>query len=138
MSGRVFIVAAKRTAFGAFGGKLKGKTATELAVHATCAALAAGKVPPEAVGSVIVGNVQQTSSDAAYLARHVALKAGMAESTPALNVNRLCGSGFQAVVNAAHEIILGECQVAVAAGTESMSQAPMSAYGHQVRPTIIR
>jgi len=130
---RLFIVAAKRTAFGAFGGKLKGLTATELAVHSTRAALAAGNVPPEVVDSVTVGNVQQTSEDAAYLARHVALKTGMRESTPALNVNRLCGSGFQAVVTAAHEILLGECEVAVAAGTESMSQAPMSAYGHEVR-----
>lgn len=234
MSSRLFIVAAKRTAFGSFGGKLMGMTATELSVHATKAALAAGNVPALAIGSVTIGNVQQanraipprattttrharptkglppagvrgvhdlptlslpcaihpqTSGDAAYLARHVALKCGMAESTPALNVNRLCGSGFQAVVTAAHEILLGEVevrraparrshrttaqtppadqhhrrsadrsdhaapqlrhaahsghtdsqpslsrpQVAVAGGTESMSQAPMSAYGHTVR-----
>jgi len=126
-------VGAKRTAFGAFGGKLKGMTATELAVHSTRAALAAGHVDPQIVGSVIVGNVQQTSGDAAYMARHVALKSGMAESTPALGVNRLCGSGFQAVVSAAHEILLGESEVCVAAGTESMSQAPMAAYGHEVR-----
>jgi acetyl-CoA acyltransferase 2 len=130
---RVFIVAAKRTPFGAFGGALKGLSATDLAVKATAAALEAGKVKPESVGSVCVGNVQQTSPDAAYLARHVALKTGMAIETPALNINRLCGSGFQSVVNIAQEIKLGEAKVGVAAGTESMSQAPMAVYGHNVR-----
>jgi len=90
-------------------------------------------VPPSAVDSVCVGNVQQTSPDAAYLARHVALKCGMATETPALNINRLCGSGFQSVVNIAHEIRMGEAKVGVAAGTESMSQAPMAVYGQNVR-----
>ena len=85
---RVFIVAAKRTPFGAFGGALKGLSATDLAVKATAAALAAGNVKPESVGSVCVGNVQQTSPDAAYLARHVALKTGMPIETPALIINR--------------------------------------------------
>ena len=130
---RVFIVAAKRTPFGAFGGALKGLSATDLAVKATAAALEAGKVKPGSVDSVCVGNVQQTSPDAAYLARHVALKTGMAIETPALNINRLCGSGFQSVVNIAQEIKLGEAKVGVAAGTESMSQAPMAVYGQDVR-----
>jgi len=111
----------------------KGLTATDLAVKATTAALSAAKVNPAAVDSVCVGNVQQTSPDAAYLARHVALKCDMATETPALNINRLCGSGFQAVVNIAHEIMLGEAQIGVAAGTESMSQAPMAVYGQDVR-----
>ena len=133
MKERLFIVAAKRTPFGAFGGKLKGWSATDLAVRATAAALEAGKVSLAAVDSVCVGNVQQTSPDAAYLARHVALKCGMATDTPALNINRLCGSGFQSVVNIAHEILMGEAKVGVAAGTESMSQAPMAVYGHNVR-----
>ena len=130
---RVFIVAAKRTAFGAFGGTLKGFSATDLAVHATKGALAAGKINPAIVDTCIVGNVQQTSPDAAYLARHVVLKCDMPVPTPALNINRLCGSGFQSCVNVAHEIKLGEAEVGVAAGTESMSQAPMSVYGHEVR-----
>ena len=133
MAARIFIVAGKRTPFGAFGGALKGKSATELCVHATKAALAAGKVNPAIIDTVVVGSVQQTSPDAAYLARHVALKAEMKEPTPALTINRLCGSGFQSCVNVAQEIRLGEAAVGVAAGTESMSQAPMAVYGHEVR-----
>ena len=133
MQQRLFIVGAKRTPFGAFGGKLKGLTATDLAVKATAAALSAAKLNPAAVDSVCIGNVQQTSPDAAYLARHVALKCGMATETPALNINRLCGSGFQSVVNIAHEILVGEAKIGVAGGTESMSQAPMAVYGQDVR-----
>jgi acetyl-CoA acyltransferase 2 len=133
MQQRLFIVGAKRTPFGAFGGKLKGLTATDLAVKATAAALSAAKVNPAAVDSVCIGNVQQTSPDAAYLARHVALKCDMATETPALNINRLCGSGFQSVVNIAHEILVGEAKIGVAGGTESMSQAPMAVYGQDVR-----
>lgn len=97
------------------------------------AALAAGKVRPELIDTVCIGNVQQTSGDAAYLGRHVALRTGMAEHTPALNVNRLCGSGFQSVVSVAQEILLGEARLGLAAGAESMSQAPMSVYGQDVR-----
>jgi len=130
---RVFIVGARRTAFGAFGGALKSMSATDLAVIATRGALASGKISPEIVDTVVVGNVQQTSPDAAYLARHVALKNGMRVPVSALNINRLCGSGFQSCINVAHEIKLGEAAVGVAAGTESMSQAPMSVYGHEVR-----
>lgn len=130
---RVYIVAAKRTAFGAFGGKLTQFSATELAVHATKAVVASGGVSPGIVDTVVVGNVAQTSVDAAYLARHVALKAGMPIETPALTINRLCGSGFQSVVNVAQEIALGEAQIGVAAGTENMSQAPMSIFGQNVR-----
>ena len=130
---RVFIVAGKRTAFGAFGGALKGLSATQLATHATKGALAAGGVSPDIVDTCVVGNVQQTSADAAYLARHVALKTGMPISVSALTINRLCGSGFQSCINVAHEIKLGEAEVGVASGTESMSQAPMSVYGHEIR-----
>ena len=129
----IFVVAGKRTPFGAFGGSLKGMSATDLCVHATKAALAAGKVKPSAIDTVVVGSVQQTSQDAAYMARHVALKSGMNEPTPALNINRLCGSGFQSCVNVAQEIKLGEAAIGVAAGAESMSQAPMAVYGHEVR-----
>jgi len=133
MPPRTYIVAAKRTAFGAFGGKLTKFSATDLAVHATKAALASGNVPPSAVDTVVVGNVSQTSADAAYLARHVALKSDCEIKTPALTINRLCGSGFQSVVNVAQEIALGEAEIGVAAGTESMSQAPMAVYGQNVR-----
>lgn len=130
---RIFIVAGKRTPFGAFGGSLKTHTATDLAVHATKAALTQANIKPEYVDTVVVGSVQQTSPDAAYMARHVALKSEMREPVPALNINRLCGSGFQACVNVAQEIKLGEADIGIAAGTESMSQAPMSVYGHEVR-----
>jgi len=133
MQQRLFIVGAKRTPFGAFGGKLKGLTATDLAVKATAAALSAAKVNPATVDSVCIGNVQQTSPDAAYLARHVALKCDLAIETPALNINRLCGSGFQSVVTIAQEILVGEAKIGVAGGTESMSQAPMAVYGQDVR-----
>eukprot|EP00127_Corallochytrium_limacisporum_P004679 Clim_evm33s172 gene=Clim_evmTU33s172 len=120
----VFVVAAKRTAFGTFGGALGAMSATDLAAHATKATMEAGKIDPSIVDTVIVGNVAQTSADAAYLARHAALKAGVPIDVPALTVNRLCGSGFQAVINGYHEIVLGEASVALVGGTESMSQAP--------------
>lgn len=130
---RIFVVAGKRTAFGAFGGKLKDMTATQLSVVATRAALASGGVAPELVETCVIGNVQQTSPDAGYLARHVALKSDMPVSTPSLTVNRLCGSGFQSLVCVAQEILLGEAEIGVAGGTESMSQAPMAVYGQNVR-----
>src|SRR4051794_18911744 len=94
---QVFIVAAKRTPFGAFGGKLRDFTATELGAFAAKAAL--GTLPSTTpIDSVIFGNVCQTSNDAAYLARHVGLRAGLPIDVPALTVNRLCGSGFQSVI----------------------------------------
>ena len=120
----VVILAARRTPFGTMTGAFKGVSATDLAVHASKAALASSGVPTGDVGHVIVGNVQQTSPDAIYIARHVGLKSGLPIPVPALTVNRLCGSGFQAVVNAAEQILLGECEVVLAAGTENMSQAP--------------
>ena len=133
MASRIFIVAGKRTPFGGFGGSLKTKSATDLCVYATKAALEQAKISPSLVETVVVGSVQQTSPDAAYMARHVALKSGMPEPTSALNINRLCGSGFQSCVNVAQEIKLGEAKIGVAAGAESMSQAPMAVYGHEVR-----
>lgn len=120
----VFIVAAKRTPFGGFGGSLKDLTATDLGVHAAKAALAESKAPLDHIQTVNFGNVQQTSSDAAYLARHIGLRAGLPIPVPALTVNRLCGSGFQAVINSMQEIQLGLAEISLAGGTESMSQAP--------------
>ena len=121
----VVIIAAKRTPFGAFGGAVKDLSATDLAVHAAKAALAHGGVPPEAVGHVVFGNVTQTSPDAIYLARHVGLRAGVPVDVPALTVNRLCGSGFEAVVQGARLLDGGEADVVLVGGTESMSQAPL-------------
>nr|KAF6357805.1 acetyl-CoA acyltransferase 2 [Pipistrellus kuhlii] len=123
----VFIVAAKRTPFGAYGGLLKDFTATDLTEFAARAALAAGKVPPETIDSVIVGNVMQSSVDAAYLARHVGLRVGVPIETPALTLNRLCGSGFQSVMSGCQEICDKAAEVVLCGGTESMSQAPYCA-----------
>ena len=120
----IVIVAAKRTAFGTMLGALKDINATDLAVHAAKAALDQCGVEKREVGHVIVGNVMQTSADAIYVARHVGLKAGLPIETPALTVNRLCGSGFQAIVNGAEQVLLGEAEAVLVAGTENMSQAP--------------
>lgn len=120
----VFIVAAKRTAFGTYGGKLKDVSATVMQEVAAKAAIAEAKVDPKLVGSVVFGNVLQTSSDAIYMARHVGLRCGVPVGVPALTVNRLCGSGFQAIANGAQEIMLGESDIALVGGTESMSMAP--------------
>lgn len=129
----IYVVAAKRTPFGNFGGKLKDVTATDLCVTAAKAALAEANVAPELVDSVQVGNVASTSADGAYLARHVALKAGLPIETPALTVNRLCGSGFQSVVGGVHEILLGEADITLCGGAENMSQSPMAVYGNKAR-----
>jgi acetyl-CoA acyltransferase 2 len=121
-----YIVAAKRTPFGAFGGKLKDFSATTLGVLATNAAL--NQLPKGIpVDSVIFGNVIQSSTDAAYLARHVALYSGLPQSTSAMTINRLCGSGFQSVVSAVHEIKAGDADIVIAGGAENMSQAPFAA-----------
>lgn len=124
----VFIVGAKRTAFGAFGGKFLKYSANELGALAAAAALSHGRVKPEQVDSVVWGNVQQTSLDAPYMARHLALKAGVPITVPALTLNRLCGSGFQSVVSAAQEIRVGDANIVLAGGGENMSQAPFSMF----------
>ncbi len=121
----VVILAAKRTPFGTFGGALKDLSATDLAVHAARAALAQAGAPAEDFGHVVFGNVAQTSPDAIYLARHVGLRAGLPERVPALAVNRLCGSGFEALVQAALLVETDQAEVVLAGGTESMSQAPL-------------
>src|SRR5512137_47007 len=121
----VVLLSARRTPFGAFGGALRDLSATELGVHAAKAALEAAGVAGSDVGHVVFGNVLQTSPDAIYLARHVGLRAGVPAAVPALTVNRLCGSGFEAVIQAAMFIQTGQAEVVLAGGTESMSQAPL-------------
>ena len=123
-TGEVVFLAARHTAFGSFGGSLRTLTATELATLSGQAAIEASGIDPGDIGHVVYGNALQTSADAMYLARHVALQAGAPESTPAVTVNRLCASGFQAVTQAAQEILLGTADAVLAGGTESMSQAP--------------
>lgn len=120
----VVVVAGARTPFGNFGGVLADFTATDLAVHAAQAALERSGVPKERIDDVVFGNVMQTSADAIYLARHVGLRAGIPVGVPALTLNRLCGSGLQAILTAANSLLLGQSRYALAGGTESMSQAP--------------
>jgi len=124
LSRSIVIVGAKRTAFGTMQGALQKLSANDLAVVAAKAALEQSRIDAKAIGHVIVGNVMQTSADAIYCARHVGLKAGLPITTPALTVNRLCGSGFQAVINGAEQILLGETEAVLVGGTENMSQAP--------------
>lgn len=127
MSARnVYIVAAKRTPFGTFGGKLRDVSATQMAAHACRATLTAANVAPTEISSVNVGNVIQSSADAAYLSRHVGLMCGTPQSVPALTINRLCGSGFETIVQGWREILLGDSEIVLTAGVESMSQAPYS------------
>jgi len=121
----VFIVAAKRTPFGKFGGAFTNVSATSLGVHATKAALESANVDPAIVDTITVGQVHGlSSSDAIYTSRHIGLKSGMRIGHGSLTVNRLCGSGFQSVITAATDIMQGDASVAVAAGTENMSQFP--------------
>ncbi|KAG8965166.1 hypothetical protein FRC03_000873 [Tulasnella sp. 419] len=125
---QVYIVASKRTPFGKFGGKLKDFKASELGGIAGKAALAT--LPAEVkVDSVIFGGVCQTDNSGAYLARHVGHYSGLPVDVPALTVNRLCGSGFQSVINAAQEIQLGESDAVLTGGSENMSMAPYTLHG---------
>lgn len=121
---QVVLVGAKRTPFGTFGGHLKNITATQLGVHAARATLAQSGIPASEIDHVIFGNVIQSCNDSAYLARHIGLLSGVPESTPALTLNRLCGSGFEAVAEAVRLIRLGEAKAVLAGGTENMSEAP--------------
>ena len=120
----IYIVAAKRTPFGTFGGTLKSFSPTQLASHAARAALADAKVSPELVDTVCVGNVAQTNSDTVYLSRHAGLDAGVDKGTPCLTVNRLCGSGFQSVVSVAQDMLTDGAKIGIAGGAESMSSSP--------------
>jgi acetyl-CoA acyltransferase 2 len=119
-----WVVSAKRTPFGAFGGLARDLRATELGAHASRAAILDSGLRPEEIDQVVFGNVVQTSVDDAYCARHIGLRAGLPVGVPALTVNRLCGSGFQAVVSAAQEIRTGDADACLVGGAESMSAAP--------------
>lgn len=123
----VYIVSAVRTAIGTFGGSLKDSPPTELASKVTAEALRRSQVAPADVGHVVFGQVVQTEPRDMYVSRVAGVDAGIPVETPALTVNRLCGSGLQAVVSAAQSIRLGDCGVAVAGGAENMSRAPFQA-----------
>jgi acetyl-CoA acetyltransferase family protein len=122
--GDIAIVSGARTPFGRYCGKLKDFTAQELGAIAAKGAIDRAGVKPEEFDHAVFGNAQQTSGDALYGARHVGLRAGLPIETPALTVNRLCGSGMQAIVNGAHMIMTDEASVVLAGGMEAMSQAP--------------
>jgi acetyl-CoA acyltransferase 2 len=124
MSKEVFILGGKRTAMSEYVGALKDISAIDLGAIAAKGALNSTGVAPEEIDHTVIGNALQTSGDAIYGARHVALKAGVPFDRPALTVNRLCGSGIQSIVSGAQMIQLGEAETALVGGMESMSQAP--------------
>ncbi|XP_044263958.1 3-ketoacyl-CoA thiolase, mitochondrial [Tribolium madens] len=124
----VVIVAAKRTPFGTYGGKFTKTSAVELQTVAAKAALASGNVKPELIDTVVVGNVlTNSSSDGAFIPRHTALKCGIPQERPAFLVNRLCGSGFQSIVNGVQDILIGAAEISLTGGTDNMSQTPHTA-----------
>lgn len=124
MAKDVFILGGKRTPMGEYVGALKDVSAIDLGAVAARGALKASNINPDQIDHSVIGNALQTSGDAIYGARHVALKAGIPFDRPALTVNRLCGSGIQSIVSGAHMIQLGEAQTCLVGGMESMSQAP--------------
>jgi acetyl-CoA acyltransferase 2 len=125
----VVFLSGVRTPFGTFGGAFRDVSAVDLTVHAATAAIERSGIEPGDVQHSIFGNVIQSTSDTVYFARHVALKAGCPIESSALTVNRLCGSGFQAVVSAAQEIRLGDADVCLVGGGESMSTVPHAVRG---------
>ncbi|REJ09870.1 thiolase family protein [Halobacillus trueperi] len=125
----VYIVEGARTPFGTFGGALKDVDPTDLGVTASKEALKRSSISAEHIDLTIMGNVIHSSQNAPYLARHISLKTGVPHTSPALAVNRLCGSGMQSVISAAQSIQLGEGETALAGGVESMSLAPHAMRG---------
>lgn len=127
MGREVVVVSGVRTAIGTFGGSLKDVPPTQLGALVVRESLARAKVEGKDVGHVVFGHVVNTEPRDMYLSRVAALEGGCSEDTPAFNVNRLCGSGLQAIVSAAQAIQLGDCDIAIGAGAESMSRAPQRA-----------
>ena len=121
---QVFVVGAARTAIGSYGGSLKEQPLSELATLVVRSAIERAGIDASQVGHVVMGNVIPTEPRDAYLSRVAAVDAGVPQETPAFNVNRLCGSGLQAIVSAAQSILLGDTDVAIGAGAESMSRGP--------------
>ncbi|QQZ34500.1 acetyl-CoA C-acyltransferase family protein [Pseudomonas sp. SK2] len=123
-SAEIYVVSAVRSAIGGFGGSLKDLPLADLATAVTRAAIERSGVAADQIGHLVMANVIPTEARDAYLSRVAALNAGLPKETPAFNVNRLCGSGLQAIVSAAQCLLLGDADVAVAAGAESMSRGP--------------
>lgn len=126
----VYILSGVRTAIGTFGGTLAGETPTRLGAAVVAEALQRAGVAPDQVGQVVFGNVIPTEPKDAYLSRVSAINAGIPKSVPSMNVNRLCGSGVQAIVSATQMLMLGDVGIAVAGGSEVMSRSP-----HNMQPT---
>jgi acetyl-CoA C-acetyltransferase len=120
----IYVVGAVRTAIGTFGGALKDISLADLATTAVRAVLERSKLPPQEIGHLVMGNVIPTEPRDAYLGRVAAMNAGIPKETPSFNVNRLCGSGLQAIVSAAQTILLGDTDLSIGAGAESMSRGP--------------
>jgi len=123
-SPEIYVVSAVRSAIGGFGGSLKDLPLADLATTITRAAIERSGVAAEQIGHMVMGTVIPTEPRDAYLSRVAAMNAGIPKETPAFNVNRLCGSGLQAIVSATQCLLLGDADVAVAAGAESMSRGP--------------
>jgi len=120
----VFVVGAARTAIGTYGGTLKDTPLADLATLAVRTAIERSGAAADRIGHLAMGNVIPTEPRDAYLSRVAAINAGLSKETPAFNVNRLCGSGLQAIVSAAQSVLLGDCELAIGAGAESMSRGP--------------
>src|SRR5215475_10710407 len=135
----VVVLSGVRTAIGAYGGGLKDQPPAELAAAVVREAVARAGVAPKDVGHVVFGNVIHTDPHDMYLARVAAVKGGLPVETPALTLNRLCGSGLQAIVSAAQMIKLGDADVAVAGGSENMSRGqywlPALRWGQRMNDT---
>src|SRR5437879_13191129 len=125
----VVFLSGVRTGFGSFGGSLKDLSAIDLGTAASRHAIQRSNVPASDFGHVVFGNALHTSADAIYMARHVGLKAGLPIETPAVTVNRLCGSGFQAITQGAQLILLGEADAVLAGRAASVTQAPHGVRG---------
>lgn len=141
MSEEIVLLNGARTPFGSFGGSLKGHSSIELGVLAARAALENAGVSAEDVDETIFGNVIQSEANAIYLARHIGLKTGVPKDRPALTVNRLCGSGMEALVSGARTILTSGANVILTGGSESMSQAPhidrQSRWGQKMGPVTM-
>lgn len=137
----VFLVSATRTAIGRFGGSLKDQKPGELGAHVARAAIERAGIDAELVGNVVIGSVLTTEPRDAYVARIAAMGAGIPQETPAMTVNRLCGSGLQAIISAAQSIMLGDYDIALGAGVEVMSRAPYFApavrWGQKMRDAAL-
>ena len=122
----VYIVDGARTAFGKFGGSFANTSTTELGKATALEAFKRSNVEPEQIDHVVYGNVIHTQKSASYLSRHIGLYSGVPQEVPALTLNRLCGSGMQAVVSAAQHILVGDASIVLAGGAENMTQSPFS------------